>query len=65
MARMAFWDDMTGPAFWGVYRSQVPTVDGESERTVIYQLLWCLEYNHGSPRHAADTARLRRRLAIA
>jgi aminoglycoside phosphotransferase (APT) family kinase protein len=42
VARMAFWDDMTGPAFWAVYRDAVPLAPGELERAPIYQLLWCL-----------------------
>jgi aminoglycoside phosphotransferase (APT) family kinase protein len=64
VARMAFWDDMTGPAFWAVYRDAVPVADGELDRAPIYQLLWCLEYDDGSARHAADTAALRRRLGL-
>jgi aminoglycoside phosphotransferase (APT) family kinase protein len=64
VARMAFWDDMTAPGFWEVYRASVPPSEGAAERALIYQLLWCFEYDDGSPRHIADTARLRRRLAI-
>jgi aminoglycoside phosphotransferase (APT) family kinase protein len=64
VARMAFWDDMTGPGFWEVYRASLLPSEGAAERALIYQLLWCFEYDDGSPRHIADTARLRRRLAI-
>jgi aminoglycoside phosphotransferase (APT) family kinase protein len=64
VARMAFWDDMTGPGFWEVYRTSVFPSDAAAERALIYQLLWCLEYDDSSPRHVADTARLRRRLTI-
>jgi aminoglycoside phosphotransferase (APT) family kinase protein len=64
LARMAFWDDMTGPDFWRVYRAAVPTTEGQRERSLIYQLLWCLEYDDGSPRHAADRAALERRLRV-
>ena len=64
IARMAFWDDMTGPAFWRVYRRAVPAADGYRERALIYQLLWCLEYQNSSARHAADTAALKRRLGL-
>lgn len=64
IARMAFWDDMTGPDFWRVYRAAVPAVDGQGERSLIYQLLWCLEYDVSSPRHVADTAALLRRLGV-
>lgn len=64
IARMAFWDDMTGPDFWQVYRGAVPVADGQRERSLIYQLLWCLEYDDGSSRHAADTAALERSLGV-
>jgi len=63
LARMAFWDDMTGPGFWQVYRSAMPSTDGQARRSLIYQLLWCLEYADASARHAADTAALVCKLA--
>lgn len=62
IARMAFWDDMTGPGFWEAYRAAVPANEGADERALIYQLLWCLEYANNSPRHLADTAALWQRL---
>jgi len=65
VARMAFWDDMTGDGFWEVYQAEVPPPEGRAERTLIYQLLWCLEYPVSTPRHHADTASLCRRLGIA
>ena len=64
VARMAFWDDMTGPGFWEVYRDVNETDDNAAQRARIYQLLWCLEYDDDSARHAADTTRLRRLLAV-
>jgi aminoglycoside phosphotransferase (APT) family kinase protein len=64
VARMMFWDYMTGPGFWEVYQAHVPTREGAARRALIYQLLWCLEYDDGSPRHAADTIRLRHRLSV-
>jgi aminoglycoside phosphotransferase (APT) family kinase protein len=64
LARLAFWDDMTGPSFWSVYRAAVPAVDGEDERLLVHQLLWCLEYDVPSERHRADTAALVRRLGL-
>jgi aminoglycoside phosphotransferase (APT) family kinase protein len=64
VARMEFWDDMTGPCFWRVYRAAVPAADGYRDRALIYSLLWCLEYADGSVRHAADTAALERRLGL-
>jgi aminoglycoside phosphotransferase (APT) family kinase protein len=64
VARMDFWDDMTGPGFWAVYRAAVPAEDGLHERTMIYQLLWCLEYDARTPRHEADTLRLCRLLGV-
>jgi aminoglycoside phosphotransferase (APT) family kinase protein len=56
VARMAFWDDMTGPGFWEVYRSAVPEDDGYARRALVHQLLWCLEYDVRTPRHERDTA---------
>jgi Ser/Thr protein kinase RdoA (MazF antagonist) len=64
VARMAFWDDMTGPAFWASYRIHHPARKREGRRRLVYQLLWCLEYDDGSARHAADTNRVRQRLAV-
>jgi aminoglycoside phosphotransferase (APT) family kinase protein len=64
VARMAFWDDMTGPGFWQSYRRHVPASEGQARRALIYQLLWCFEDDDGSARHASDTARLRHRLHL-
>jgi aminoglycoside phosphotransferase (APT) family kinase protein len=64
LARLAFWDDMTGPGFWSVYRDARPVVDGEDERRPVHQLLWCLEYDVGTERHRADTDALCRRLGL-
>lgn len=58
VARMAFWDDMTDPAFWSVYRDGVPAADGWSRRAQVYQLLWCLEYDVDTGQHRRDTAAL-------
>lgn len=64
VARMAYWDGMTGPGFWAVYRAAVPEVAGDAERALVYQLLWCLEYDPGTARHRRDTAELCRRLGV-
>lgn len=61
-ARMGFWDDMTGPASWRTYRAAVPAEPGSEQRALIYQLLWCLEYDVATARHATDTRTLLRRL---
>jgi hypothetical protein len=61
---MAWWDDMTGPGFWSVYRAAVPEEEGWAERALVYQLLWCLEYDQDTPRHRADTVELCRRLGV-
>ncbi len=58
VARMAFWDGMTGPGFWSAYRAGVPERDGDARRALVLQLLWCLEHDWPTPRHRADTARL-------
>lgn len=63
VARMAFWDDMTGSAFWQAYDRAGAVTTGRTRRSLIYQLLWCLEYDDGSDRHATDTANLWQRLA--
>jgi aminoglycoside phosphotransferase (APT) family kinase protein len=65
VARMAFWDGMTGPGFWEVYRAAVPEDDGSPRRALIHQLLWCLEYDDGTERHARDTAAVRAALGAA
>ena len=36
VARMSFWDDMTGPGFWEVYRAERPGSAEEQQRTPIY-----------------------------
>ena len=64
IARMALWDDMTGPGFWQTYPNTSPDADGADRRALIYQLLWCLEYDEDSPRHRADTAALCARLEV-
>ncbi len=64
IARMAFWDDMTGPGFWESYDALSPPRPGRAERALVYQLLWCLEYDVDTPRHLADTAALCRRLGL-
>jgi Ser/Thr protein kinase RdoA (MazF antagonist) len=56
VARMAFWDGMTGPGFWEVYRAAVPEADGWRRRALVHQLLWCLEYDAPTERHRDDTA---------
>ncbi len=64
LARMAFWDGMTGPAFWPVLRAARPACRAEDERWLVHQLLWCLEFPVDTPRHRADTAGLCRRLGL-
>ena len=64
VARLALWDGMTGPGFWSVYRSAVPARDGDARRALVLQLLWCLEHDWPTPRHRADTSRLRAALGV-
>jgi aminoglycoside phosphotransferase (APT) family kinase protein len=64
LARMAFWDDMTGPGFWSAYGTAASTDSAAARRILIYQLMWCLDYNESTPRHRADTARLGRALGV-
>ena len=64
LARMAFWDDMTGPGFWSAYGTAASTDPAAARRILIYQLMWCLDYNESTLRHGADTARLCRALGV-
>jgi aminoglycoside phosphotransferase (APT) family kinase protein len=64
VARLALWDGMTGPGFWSVYRAAVPERDRDARRALVLQLLWCLEHDWPTPRHRADTARLRALLGL-
>ena len=64
VARLAFWDGMTGPAFWATYRAAVPERDGDARRALVLQLLWCLEHDWPTARHRADTERLRVALGV-
>jgi Phosphotransferase enzyme family len=64
VARMAFWDGMTGPGFWSTYRALVPERDGDARRALVLQLLWCLEHDWPTPRHRTDTARLLAQLGV-
>jgi len=63
VARLAFWDDMTGPGFWEVY-GELDRGEQSGRRRLVHQLLWCLEYPLDSPRHRRDTAELCRRLDL-
>ena len=64
VARTAFWDGMTGPGFWEVYRAAVPAGDTWPRRALVHQLLWCLEYDVPTERHRAGTAAVARALGI-
>ena len=63
VARLAFWDGMAGPAFWAALGEQAPDAAADRRRMIL-QLLWALEFAEATPRHRADTARLRRRLGL-
>lgn len=64
LARMAFWDGMTGPTFWQAYTANLRINSGYAQRKLLFQLFWCLEYGETSPRHQADTTRVCRELGI-
>ncbi|MGY1617021.1 phosphotransferase [Geodermatophilus sp. SYSU D00691] len=65
VARMAFWDGMTGPGFWEVYRAAVPEDDGFAHRALLHQLAWCFEYPVSTARHDRDTAAVCAALGVA
>ena len=64
VARMVFWDDMTGRTFWETYRASRSRSPGEEHRRLIYQLIWCLEHEWPHARHRADTAALCHQLGV-
>lgn len=64
IARMAFWDDMPEETFWRAKFPDLPRDPGAERRLQVLQLLWCFEYANDSPRHVADTDRLRRLLEV-
>ena len=64
LARMEFWDGMTGPGFWAEYEQAHPTDDGYPARRPVYQFLWCLEFGAATARHLADTRRLARIVGV-
>jgi fructosamine-3-kinase len=64
LARLAFWDGMTGPAFWSAVAAPPPDPAADRRR-LVHQLLWALEHDAPTARHRADTAALLTRLGIA
>lgn len=64
IARMAFWDDMPGAALWRAVLPDLPDDPDAQRRVLVHQLLWCFEYASVTPRHVADTDRLRRLLRL-
>lgn len=65
LARMEFWDGMTGPGFWEGYYEVQSVGEEYSLRKPVYQLLWCLEYAQPTARHLADTQALCSLLGVA
>lgn len=58
LARLEFWRGMTGEGFWEGYKSILGVPPTYPQRRLVYQLLWCLEYNRDTPQHIADTRRV-------
>lgn len=58
LARLEFWRGMTGDGFWEGYKSILGVPPTYPQRRLLYQLLWCLEYNSDAPQHVADTRRV-------
>jgi hypothetical protein len=55
LARLHLWRGMSGPAFWQAYQSMRTISPKFTQRRLVYQLLWCLEFAEPSPVHIADT----------
>jgi len=64
LARLEFWDGMTGNAFWQAYQRSYPMDLAYPQRRLLYQLFWCLEYAAPTLRHQADTDKVCRALGI-
>lgn len=58
LARLELWRGMTDDGFWEGYKSILGVPPAYPHRRLLYQLLWCLEYNSSAPQHAADTRRI-------
>lgn len=58
LARLELWRGMTGEGFWEGYKSITSVPPTYPRRRLLYQLLWCLEYNSNAPQHVADTRRI-------
>ena len=55
LARLELWRGMTGDGFWEAYRERHHLAEAYSQRRLIHQLMWCLEYSSTTPEHLADT----------
>jgi Ser/Thr protein kinase RdoA (MazF antagonist) len=64
LARLELWRGMTSPDFWAGYAERAGRVERDPIRTLVLQLLWCLEYARATRAHNADTARICAALGI-
>ncbi len=64
LARLDLWKGMTNEHFWQAYGSIHPVDPLFSQRKLIYQLFWCLEYARPTVEHLAATQRLCQTLGI-
>lgn len=65
LAKLELWRGMTGEGFWEGYKSLLGVPPTYPQRRLLYQLLWCLEYNRDTPQHISDTRRVCLALGIA
>lgn len=65
LARLEFWRGMIGDGFWQSYASARPAPSaGYIQRRLLYQLIWCVECGHTTPRHYEDTRWVCDRLGV-
>jgi aminoglycoside phosphotransferase (APT) family kinase protein len=64
LARLELWQGMTSPAFWQAYQASHAIAPEYTQRRLIHQLFWCLEYARPTAEHTANTERVCRALEI-
>jgi aminoglycoside phosphotransferase (APT) family kinase protein len=64
LARLELWHAMIGDGWWEAYGACRSVQATYTQRRLIYQLLWCLEYAAATSRHIQDTRRICAELGI-
>jgi aminoglycoside phosphotransferase (APT) family kinase protein len=64
VARLELWQGMIGDGFWEGYAAIRKLPATYPQRRLLYQLIWCAEYDRSTPQHVADTRRICSQLGI-